>query len=64
MESHTLVTRVRAEFIEMPGLRLTMKQATRLWGMDDTVCRSVVESLVQASFLRWAQGDTFVKAGQ
>ena len=64
MEFHTLVSRVRAEFLEMPGLRLTLKQATRLWGMDDSVCRTVVDSLVEASFLRRAEGGTFVRAGQ
>ena len=64
MEFHTLVSRVRAEFLEMPGLRLTLKQATRLWGIDDSVCRTVVDSLVEASFLRRAEGGTFVRAGQ
>ena len=62
MEFHALVTRVRAEFIEMPGLRLTMKQATRLWGMEDTVCQTVVDSLVRTSFLRRTEGGTFVRA--
>ena len=32
MESPTLVDRVRGEFMEMPGLQLTMAQAARLWG--------------------------------
>jgi len=64
MEFYALVSRVRAEFLEMPGLRLTQKQASRLWGMDDSVCRRVVESLVESSFLRRAEGGTFVRAGQ
>ena len=62
MEFHALVTRVRAEFLEMPGLRLTVKQATRLWGMDDSVCQTVVDSLVRSSFLRRAEGGTFLRA--
>ena len=28
------VRRVRAEFLEMPGLKLTVQQAQRLWGVD------------------------------
>jgi hypothetical protein len=33
MDSETLVRRVREEFREMPGLRLTVAQATRLQRM-------------------------------
>ena len=47
-----LAVRVRAEFLEMPGLRLTMSQAARLWGMDDETCRRVVDVLVTNSILR------------
>jgi hypothetical protein len=62
MELHALVTRVRAEFLEMPGLRLTLSQATRLWGMEQSLCETVVDTLVQASFLRRGDGGTFVRA--
>lgn len=62
MELPALVARVRAEFLEMPGLRLSFEEATRLWGMDAAVCRTVVESLVQASFLRRAHDGTFLRA--
>ena len=47
MELPALVTRVRAEFMEMPGLRLSIAEATRLWGMDHSVCSTVLESLVR-----------------
>jgi hypothetical protein len=53
MNSHALVDRVRGEFNEMPGLQLTMAQASRLWGIDVTACRSVIDVLVESSFLRW-----------
>jgi len=62
MELHALVARVRAEFMEMPGLRLSTAEATRLWGMEHSVCSTVLESLVQASFLRRAQNGTFLRA--
>jgi hypothetical protein len=29
----TLLVRVRSEFLEMPGLRLTIHQAARLWSL-------------------------------
>lgn len=64
MELHALVDRVKAEFNEMPGLRLTVPQATRLWGMEQALCLMVVEALVSTSFLRWGHGGTIVRAVQ
>ena len=43
--------RVRAEFLEMPGLRLTAAQVKRLCGVDEIVCTSVLDALVDAKFL-------------
>ena len=51
-ELSAIVNRVRAEFIEMPGLRLTMPQAARLWGLDPCACQKVVDALVGTAFLR------------
>jgi hypothetical protein len=62
MESPALVNRVRGEFIEMPGLELTMAQAAKLWGLDNAACRHVVEALVAASFLRWNAAGKIVRA--
>ena len=47
-----LLQRVCGEFLEMPGLRLTCKQAQRLWGLDEPTCRELLEYLVDAKFLR------------
>jgi hypothetical protein len=43
--------RVRAEFLEMPGLKLTVSQAQRLWGFDRPTCEAVIERLTEAQFL-------------
>jgi hypothetical protein len=43
--------RIRAEFMEMPGMRLTPEQVSRLSGADRNVCKSVLEDLVRAGFL-------------
>jgi hypothetical protein len=48
-----IVSRVREEFREMPGLRLTPAQATRLWGLEIETCKQVIDRLVAAAFLRW-----------
>jgi len=62
MESPTLVDRVRGEFIEMPGLQLTMAQAARLWGLDLAACRNVVDVLVDTAFLRWTENGKIIRA--
>ena len=46
-----LVARVRGEYREMPGLRLTCLQACRLWQIDRSVCEMLLESLVHEGFL-------------
>lgn len=46
-----LVRRVRAEYLEMPGLRLTAAQVERLCGIDGATCTQVLESLVRSNFL-------------
>jgi hypothetical protein len=53
-----LAFRVRAEFQEMPGLRLTVRQAERLWGLAPEVCAQVVDVLVSRAILK-RHGDTF-----
>lgn len=57
-----VLLRVRGEYLEMPGLRLTPAQAQRLWGLDATAAQSVIEALVDARFLRRRPDGTFVRA--
>jgi hypothetical protein len=46
-----ILQRIRAEFLEMPGLSLSPEQVQRLCGMDTTLCASVLEALVESGFL-------------
>ena len=50
-EEHDLCTRVQAEFCEMPGLKLTLPQAARLFSIEPTRCQRVLGALVQAGHL-------------
>jgi hypothetical protein len=43
--------RVRGEYLEMPGLRLTRQQAQRLWGLDEQTCMKLLDRLVDLKFL-------------
>jgi hypothetical protein len=49
--THDVLSRLRAEFLEMPGLRLTPEQVQRLCGIEHTLCQAVLDSLVAAEFL-------------
>ena len=62
MELEDVVQRIREEFREMPGLRLTPAQATRLWGLELHICRAVIDALVAAAFLRWTAGGRVTRA--
>jgi hypothetical protein len=50
-EQEHMVQRVRAEFLEMPGMRITEWQVQRLCGVSTAVCRGVLDQLVAAHFL-------------
>jgi hypothetical protein len=43
--------RVRAEYLEQPGMTLTPRQVQRLCGIDETLCQAVLDALVDARFL-------------
>ena len=51
VEEGDLCTRVRAEFREMPGLKLTLPQASRLFSIEPTRCERVLDALVHAGHL-------------
>ena len=56
-----VVRRIRGEFLEMPGLRLTPEQARRLWRLDETSCDAVLGALVDAHFLARTRDGAFVR---
>jgi hypothetical protein len=55
-----LVRRVRAEFLEMPGLCLTIDQAQRLWALAPRACEALLQSLIDSRFLRRTDRGLFV----
>ena len=52
MNVEAVARRVLAEFEEMPGLTLTVRQAARLFGLDQQTCRIVLDTLVDSAYLR------------
>ncbi len=46
-----LTQRIREEFEEAPGLRVTVSEAARFWGLDEPTCEQVLARLFAAGFL-------------
>ena len=57
-----LLTRIRAEYREMPGLRLTLLQARRLWAIDIMTCSAALTALEASGFLSSTRDGAFVLA--
>ena len=51
-----VLTAVRREYDEMPGLALTAEQARRLWALEPRLCSAVLSQLVESGYL--CQNDT------
>jgi len=55
-----VVRRIRADFLEMPGLCLTIEQAQRLWSVEPRACEALLNSLIDSRFLRRTDRGLFV----
>ena len=56
-----VLQRIRGEFQESPGLRLTHWQFQRLWNLDADQARQVIDQLLRTRFLRGARDGTLVR---
>jgi hypothetical protein len=55
-----IVSRIRSEYDDMRGMRLTLPQAARLFGLDMTRCARVLDTLVTNGVL-WTNGREFLR---
>ena len=46
-----VLERIRAEYLEMPGLRLKAGQVQRLCGVERERCKEILDALVEQKFL-------------
>lgn len=53
---------VRADYLEVPGLHLTLSQARRFWGLDESTSVQLFETLVDARFLKQTRNGGYVRA--
>jgi hypothetical protein len=56
-----LLRRLKAEFLEMPGLKLTEPQARRLWALDAVACADLLNALVDEKFLFRTRDGSFMR---
>ena len=54
-----MLRRIRREYLELPGLCLTLEQARRLWDLDEQTCRDAMQRLVETRFLCRAVVDAY-----
>jgi hypothetical protein len=57
-----LLRRVTVEYDEMPGLRLSLPQAQRLFGLRPDICTRVLNARVAAGLLEYEDG-AYVRYG-
>lgn len=55
-----LVQRIRTQFLEMRGLKLTVAQGCRLWNISRPVCDQAFEQLLKEEFLDRTASGAFV----
>lgn len=61
VDERRLLDRIRAEFVEMPGLDITLPQAQRLWGLDRLTCEYLCGRLLEEGFLHRTDRGTYVR---
>jgi hypothetical protein len=55
--------RIRTEYVEMPDLKLSGRQAQRLWNLPHDICDTALAVLVREGFLAQALNGSYVRPG-
>ena len=56
-----IMRRIRAEYREMPDMRLRPEQVRRLCGIESAMCQEALDALVDAKFLRLRSDGSYVR---
>jgi hypothetical protein len=54
---------IQMEYREMPDLKLTCRQAQRLWSLPQELCDHALVLLIQARFLVLTRDGSYVRSG-
>lgn len=52
---------IRAEYLEMPGLRLTESQVQRFWGLDPVTSQALLSALLDVKFLKRTRHGAYMR---
>jgi hypothetical protein len=54
---------IQMEYAEMPGLKLTLWQARRLWNLSDDLCARALATLTGSGFLTQTADGSYIRRG-
>ena len=61
VETRDILTTIQMEYVEMPELKLTLRQAGRLWNVPVEECEHAFASLVRGGFLVQGRDGAFLR---
>lgn len=61
MQIDDAVERIRMEYAELPGLKLTFWQAQRLWNLSHDVCARALSILTDSQFLTRTSDGIYIR---
>ncbi len=61
-DANATLWRIRGEYLEMPGLQLTVQQAARLWHLDQPSIEQLLDVLVADGTLRRTAAGAYLAA--
>ena len=61
LEHEEIITRIAVDYIEMPDLKLTARQARRLWNVPAEACDRALAALVERGFLVQTRAGAFLR---
>jgi hypothetical protein len=62
-EVRNALLRIQTEYVEMPDLKLTSRQAQRLWNLTHDVCETALAVLIGKQFLVQTRNGAYVRFG-
>jgi hypothetical protein len=63
MDLAAALTAIQMDYVEMPGLRLTVQQGRRLWTLPPEVCQAALDTLAATGFLAKTDDGQYLHRG-
>ena len=62
-EMRQALVSIQTEYVEMPGLKLTLRQAQRLFNLSVEICHDALTALLAGGFLSETKDGSFIRRG-